>query len=413
LSKDVPLRFEAEDSVGNKTRGYLLIASSKISKNLSAYPRMAFAERSEGLPSLPMMTLPPPPSFRYLAAVGTARAVSQTSDIDFRGLRDRQSMFFDTLSVEGAVWATEGIQGLSINGQSLLSLKEDESGASFLKLLQEKKGRSLAFSKMIQLEEGENTITASLTDTTGEGTKKAITVTRKIPKVKQISSRMRVATFPFTERRKTEESMRNYVYTFLTHAFVDQKRFNVLGRTELKKALEEQQINQDAVFDQKTAIRLSRLMGSETVLIGDLTVSEKSVEIAARLIDTETSFILAEKDVYWEGGLDAGFKEILDGLALKFKQHIPLCEGTVIEEKSGKVTINLGSDQSIIQAMRFLAFYESDPTYDPVTGMNLGKDTEILGLLSAKEIDYEFSQAEVLKMHTRKGIHTGDMVISK
>ena len=346
-------------------------------------------------------------------AVGTSRAVSQTSDIDFRGLRDGQSMFFNTLSVEGAVWATEEIQGLSINGQSLLSLKEDESGASFLKLLKEKKGRSLAFSKMIQLEEGENTITASLTDTTGEGAKKAITVTRKIPKVKQISSRMRVATFPFTERKKTEESLRNYVYTFLTHAFLDQKRFNVLGRTELKRALEERQISQDAVFDQKTAIRLSRLMGSETVLIGDLNVSGKSIEISARLIDTETSFILAEKDVYWEGGLDAGFKEILDGLALKFKQHIPLCEGTVIEEKSGKVTIDLGSDQSIIQAMRFLVFYESDPTYDPVTGMNLGKDTEILGLLSAKEIDYEFSQAEVLKIHMRKGIHVGDMVISK
>ncbi len=410
LSTDVPLRFEAEDTVGNKTRGSLLIASSK---NLSTYPRIAFAKRSGGLPSLPMMTLPQPSSFRYLAAAGVSRAASQTSAIDFRGLRDGQSMFFNTLSVEGAVWATKGIQDLSINGQSLLSLKEDESGASFLKLLKEKKGRSLAFSKIIQLEEGGNTITASLTDATGEGAKKAITVTRKIPKVKQIGSRMRVATFPFTERRKVKESLRNYVYTFLTHAFVDQKRFNVLERTELKRALEEQRISQDAVFDQKTAIRLSRLMGSETVLIGDLNVSEGAIEISARLIDAETSLILAEKDVYREGGLDAGFKEILDGLALKFKQHIPLCEGTIIEEKSGKVTIDLGSDQSILQAMRFLAFHESDPTYDPVTGMNLGKDTEILGLLSAKEIDYEFSRAEVLKVHTRKGIHAGDMVISK
>jgi len=396
LSAGAPLLFEAEDIVGNKTKGCV-----------------TFAHSVERLTSLPITTLPHAPSFTHLAAVGGTHTASQISAIDLKGLRDGQTMFLTTLTVEGTVWAAEGIDELTINGHSLLSLEEDASGTSFLKLLKEKKGRSLAFSKTIQLEEGGNTITTTLADASEKVIKKAFTITRKIPKVKQIGSRMSVAIFPFIEHKKTKEPLRNYVYTFLTHSFVDQKRFNVLGRADLNKVLEEQQISRGALFDQRITIQLGRLMGSETVLIGDISASEKSIEILAHIIDTETSLILVEKDVYWEGELSAGFRGILDELALKFKQHIPLCEGTIIKEESGRATINLGRDRSIRQGMRFLSFLESDPIYDPETGMNLGRDTEILALLSAKEIDQKFSKADILGKFTGRAIQVGDKVISK
>jgi len=283
----------------------------------------------------------------------------------------------------------------------------------FLKLLKEKKGRPLAFSKTIKLKEGGNTIITALADTAEKVTEKTITITRKIPRVRQMDSRMKVAIFPFTEKKKGKESLRNYVYTFLTHSFVDQKRFNLLGRTDLNRTLKKQQISQEALFDQKTVFHLGRLMGTETVLFGDIIASEKSIEILARLVDNETSIVLAEEDVYWEGNLNAGFREILDGLALKFKQHLPLCEGAVIDKKSGNAIINLGEKQSICQGMKFLAFREMDSIIDPVTGMNLGRDTEILGLLSVKEIAQEFSKADILEKFSERGIRTGDKVIAK
>jgi len=86
----------------------------------------------------------------------------------------------------------------------------------------------------------------------------------------------------------------------------------VLGRDKLNRVLEAQQINRDKTFDQKMAISLGQLMGSETVLIGDISASQESIEILARLVDTGTSIILAEKDIYWEGGIDSGFRESLD-----------------------------------------------------------------------------------------------------
>ncbi|MBW1856356.1 MAG: hypothetical protein JRJ00_17130, partial [Deltaproteobacteria bacterium] len=391
LLKDAPIQFEAEDIVGNKTTGNLQTSSSKISTNLSHYPLIAFAQSSKNPLSLPAMTLPQASSLKHLAAVGGMH----TPAIDLKGLRDGQTMFYNTLSVEGTVRTGKGIEDLTLNGQSLISIEEDASGTSFLKLLKEKKGRPLAFSKTIQLEEGENTITTALADTTGKVTKKAIVITRKIPRVRQLDSRLKVASFPFTEKKKTRETLRNYVYTFLTRSFVEQKRFNVLGRDKLNKTLEKQQIEKEAIFDQQEAIRLGHLMGSETVLIGEITASKESIEIFSQLIDIKTSITLAEKDVYWEGGLNAGFRETLDSLALKFKQHLPLCEGTVIEERERRTTIDLGRNQSICQGMRFLAFHENDPIYDTITGMDLGSDTEILGLLSVKEIDQTFSRADI------------------
>ena len=264
-----------------------------------------------------------------------------------------------------------------------------------------------------KLKEGENTIATSLADTTGMVMEKAIAITRKIPRVRQMGARMTAAIFPFTGKKDTKEALRNYVYTFLTHSFEYQKRFNVFGRDKLNRVLEAQQINRDKTFDQKMAISLGQLMGSETVLIGDISASKESIEIFARLVDTGTSIILAEKDIYWEGGIDAGFRENLDALALKFKQHLPLCEGTVIDEKSGKVVIDLGENELIRQGMKFLAFHESDPIYDSLTGMDLGRDTEILALLSAEEINQQSSNADILEKFTERGIHARDKVISK
>ncbi len=363
------IKFEAEDVIGNKTTGRIQISYSKKSVKIPA--------------------------------------------ISLKGLRDGQAMYLNTLSVEGAVTSSKGIDDLTINGQSLLSLGENAAGISFLKLLHEKKGLPLAFSKVIKLKEGKSTITTTLADPAGKVTEKNIIITRRIPKVRQLSSRMSVAIVPFTGTAKIEESLRNYVYTFLTYAFEDQKRFNVLGRADLNRALKAQKLSREAIFDQEGAKKLSQLMGSETFLVGNISVFDKSTEISARLIDTETSMILAEKDVYWEGGLNASSKEILEEMALKFKQHLPLCEGTVMSEQSGAVTFNLGENQSIHPGMRFLAFRESDPIFDPVTGMNLGNDTETIGLLLAKEIKQNSSKADVLKKFTARGIHIGDKVISK
>ena len=335
------------------------------------------------------------------------------SAIDLRGLRDGLTMYLDTLTVEGTVTAGEGIEDLAINNQSLLSLEEDPSGARFLKLLREKGGRPLAFSKTIQLTEGTNTITATLTDALGIISHQDATISRKVPTVKQLNARLSVSIFPFTETKKTGESTRNYVHTFLNRSFVEQKRFNVLERDRLNAVLEQEQIRRESVFKEDNAPHIGRLMDADTVMVGDIYTSGTSIEITAYLLDAKTSSLIAEKDVYWEGELTAGFRGILDRLALKFKQHIPLCEGSVTGTHSPQVVIDLGSDRSIHRGMRFLAYREEDYIIDEESGLNLGSDTEMFGLLLAKEVDQRFSRADIVEKFSDRGVHSGDRVISK
>jgi len=161
---------------------------------------------------------------------------------------------------------------------------------------------------------------------------------------------------------------------------------------------------------QETAVKLGRMMVAETIILGDILASEKSVEVVARMVDTETSAILAEKDVYWEGPVRAGFREILDGLALKFKQQFPLCEGVIIAAKPSEVQFNLGTENAICKGMRFLAFQEKVSTS---TAGSFGSNTEILGLLAASEIHKEYSNGTVLKKFAERDIEVRDGVISK
>ena len=63
--------------------------------------------------------------------------------------------------------------------------------------------------------------------------------------------------------------------------------------------------------------------------------------------------------------------------------------------------------------MKFLVFRENVPLIDPVTGMNLGNDTAIVGLLSAREVDKTFSKGDIVEQFIEGGIRAGNKVIAK
>jgi tetratricopeptide (TPR) repeat protein len=128
--KEAVIQFEAEDILGNKTRGSLNGVRSlknRTTLSITDFPRV--------------------PSRKLFAVSAVKREMENSSNLDLRGLRDGLTMYLDTLTVEGMVTAGEGIEDLAINNQSLLAFDADSSGTRFLKLLREKGGRSLAFAK--------------------------------------------------------------------------------------------------------------------------------------------------------------------------------------------------------------------------------------------------------------------------
>ncbi len=338
---------------------------------------------------------------------------SRRSDMDIKGFRDGLATFLDTFGVQGAVKARKGIQDITVDRRSLLPADNEPAGKAFRKLLKEGKGRLIAFSSAVPLDEGDNTITVGLADTGGKAAARTATIRRIIPTVRQTGSRLSVAILPFTECKKSEESLQNYVHTFLNYSFIDQKRFNVMKRDTVQSVLARQEKGRNQNFDATKAAQLAGTIGTDSVLLGEINSSPGSIEILARLIDTRTSSILTEKDVYWEGEVTAGFRGILDDLALKFKEQFPLREGTVTQTSSETAVIDLGQEQSICREMKFLSFLENRHLSDPETGLDLGSDTEIVGLLSASEVERTTSHAAILQRFTAREIKAGDRVISK
>jgi hypothetical protein len=124
--------------------------------------------------------------------------------------------------------------------------------------------------------------------------------------------------------------------------------------------------------------------------------------------------VLSENDVYWEGEMTAGFKGVLDDLALKFKKHLPLCEGMVTKYMpNNSVVIDVGQSQLIRQGMKFLAYQETAPLIDAESGMNLGSDTDILGQLATREVTPVSCKADIEKKFAGCEIKAGSKVIAK
>ena len=87
---------------------------------------------------------------------------SRRSDMDIKGFRDGLTTFLATFGVQGAVKTRKGIQDITVDRRSLLPADHEPAGEAFRKLLKEGKGRLLAFSAAVPLDEGDNTITAGL-----------------------------------------------------------------------------------------------------------------------------------------------------------------------------------------------------------------------------------------------------------
>ena len=252
-----------------------------------------------------------------------------------------------------------------------------------------------------------------MADACGNSTVKTITVTRKIPKVKEVGSRLAVAVLPF-EKKGEGSSLGSLVYDGLVDAFVDQARFNIVGReSDFEVALRELKLSQTDLVDKTRALKLGRVVSAEGIITGTVTETANSIEIYARFIDTETTTILAAKDVFEQDKSLSKLQYILKGLALKFKQSFPLLEGVVVKSEGKRVYIDRGAQNKIKKEMKVIIFREGEPLLHPITGKNLGCDAVELAEARIERVLDNFSVGKVLSSSNAVKIRAKDHIITK
>ncbi len=297
--------------------------------------------------------------------------------IRLSGWTDRQTVFLEKIYLQGEVRDESRIEELTLNDRSLLR----------------RKGKSIFFSHVAELDRGENRILIEARDEAGNRGTKEIKVLREVPEALQLEERLSLTVAPFEQKGLASEISLAFQDT-LIDALVDQDRFRVVERDKLDVILQEQNLSQTALVDQATALRLGRLIAAGGVIAGSIIETASGVEIVGRLVDTETSEILATEDVYDEAKDHRAVKSLAEGMAIKFHHDFPLVEGIVVERKGNAIFTDLGKDK--VRAQRRLIVYREKPVKHPVTGKVLGADNVIIGRACITQLMPEMSKAELV-----------------
>ena len=135
---------------------------------------------------------------------------------------------------------------------------------------------------------------------------------------------------------------------------------------------------------------------------GTVTERENSLEIDTRLVDTETSGILAAVDVYGEGEDINDLKFLCSKLDLKLTEELPLVNGMVVKADGKRIYVDLGKKTQVKNGMKLIVYHMVDNKY-----------IEKLGEARIKSVEKDISFAELIDNVDKKAILPKHSVITR
>ena len=289
----------------------------------------------------------------------------------------------------------------------------DDSGVDKLSVnqnpLEIRQGKHVFFNHFLTLKEGENTITVKAVDSQGNETQlPTVKITKKTFELLETDARYTVALLPlriFTEKGVPSET----IYSMLLKAFDEEpKRFNFVerDRTKLEEILHEQKISNTELTSPDAAIRIGKIRTAEGMLFGAVEEDAKGINVTLRLVDTETTQVLANADVYDEDKSMKNLEWLMHGLSLKMKRQFPMIEGNVIHVSGNGFHVNTGAKSGVGVGMKLLLFREIKEG-DIVLKEPLDTVARVV------QVQPETSFAKVISTKGAEKVEKKDLVITK
>ncbi len=216
------------------------------------------------------------------------------------------------------------------------------------------------FNHLLTLNEGENTVLIKAIDREGNETQLApVKITRKTFYLLETDARYTVALLPF---RTFAEGVRSEtLYSMLLKAFdEDPKRFNFVerDRAKLEEILREQKIANTERTSPDAAIRVGKIRAAEGMLFGAVEEDAKGINVTLRLVDTETTQVLVNTDIYGEDKSAENLAWLMHGLSLKMKRQYPMVQGSIIRVSGNGFHVDTGATSGVLVGMKLLTFRE-------------------------------------------------------
>jgi len=397
LSDQKNVKIEAEDQAGNATHATLPVPGQRVPQRTAAIKLAYLDDSSRDIRSLfPATEESAQTEKPHLHSIKNHFPSPTDLRLHLKGIKDKLTAYYDSLYVEGSITGPSPILSLAINGDELL----------------DRKGRNIFFSYQADLEEGQNTIEITASDENGEQVHKQINVLRIIPKIFSLSQRMRLSLLPLQPAKGSKEKAA-LVTDDLLIALIRQQRFHMVERERLEAILEELHLASSKLIEEKSAVRIGRVLAAEGAMMGSIYETSEAIEVVASLVDTETEEILLTKDIFSEDKSFSGIHNMMEGLSYKFRQGLPLVEGTILKTERKTHFLNLGKENGILRGQKVIFFRQGPEIRHPETQLFLGREWEIVSEGRIKEVYEEASEVMATKRFPSDGIRPGDLVITK
>ena len=285
----------------------------------------------------------------------------------------------DSISVSWIVTSTTPLASVKINEEAK-TLRQSEAG------------KPQIFSHILALVDGANQVTVTATDRAGNTVTKTARIVRKVEEVEQIGSRLAIAVMPFTHRGQPSDAYGG-AFGALVSELVNQGRFKVVSRDQLENILRELKLSSTALVDQATAVRAGKLAAAEAIVVVTVNEAAKTVEAYVQLINTETTTVLAARDVFDPEKAPGSARAKMRELAAKLKQEYPLVGGSVVQVSNQRVAVGMGSAKKVRPDMKIIVYQEGEPLVDPQTRAVLDRNIESLGEGLLKDVRPQVSLA--------------------
>ena len=301
--------------------------------------------------------------------------------LSIRGITEGETTFLDKIFIEGNARDNDVVTQIALNGVDIL----------------DKPGSNLYFSRLVNLNEGVNVLTFRVADGSGNVDTRQIKIERIPLKVRQVGSRLRVAVNAFKRTSIGPDQQKSYGFEdLLTAAMTNRRRFATIERQMLSALLEELKLSQTKLVDESTALKLGRILATDCMLIGSILERKDSVEAYARLVDTETTEILAAVDVYGED-IDIGaLRTLSQGMELKLSNELPVVEGSIVKGDGEEFIFDIGKDAGIKSGMKLIVYDLCDSVVHPDSGQVVGREFVEIGQARIQSVMEKMSYAKII-----------------
>jgi TolB-like protein len=324
-------------------------------------------------------------------------------------------------SSQPEIWFQEGLKERVIheNPLRLLGRVRDQAGLESIVIDGQTRpaygGKNLYFSHHNVINKGEKQIQITALSRSGEQEKKQIKAKKVTLSIHQPKSRMEVAILPLSCTVETEGCpAKEAIEEVLLARLMDGKRFKMIERQYLLDVLTEQKLSASGLVGKSDTIKIGKLLAAHGLLMGTINQRRDSLEIFIRLVDAETSEILAVADSYSE---QPGLHRVVDlsqRLATRLAEEWPMAEGWVIEARDdGEVVTDLNMKHGIKAGARIIIYSVGKPIRRPGSGKIRSFRVHIHGRASIQNVLEEVSFGILQERNNAKTIKPIQRVITR